>query len=74
MTRLTITLEPKSPQTNAPTPCYVARDENGVWVTWGPRTKDTDAMSGRDLAKYLFHDDEIVSVEIVTQTLVTIGQ
>ena len=72
MTRLTITLEPKSPQTNAPTPCYVARDENGVWRTYG---KHVDDMSGRTLAEYLFHANEIVSVETVgTQTLVTIGQ
>lgn len=43
--------------------CWVARDDDGNWRAYG-RADKAPATSGRPLAEYLFHADEIVSVEV----------
>jgi hypothetical protein len=40
---------------------YVARDKNGDWRTRGEYDRD---RTGRDLAEYLFHSNEIESCEV----------
>ena len=51
---------------------YVARDANGDWRTRGSADK-APATSGRALAEYLFHANEIAAVDVVNgETVVTI--
>lgn len=52
--------------------CYVARNEEGGWVAYG-KAADAPAASGRKLAEWIFHRDEIASVQVLgKETWVTI--
>ena len=53
--RLTVTIEPKSPQ-GGNERCYVARDDQGVWRTYGSVINKPFSMS---VGRYLFHAEEI---------------
>lgn len=61
MRTLKVTVEPSRPDSHYGGPCYVARDSDGVWVTYGKVDKE---RSGESLAAYLFHADEVESVTV----------
>jgi len=44
-------------------PCYVARDENRNWHNFG-KVSRSPGLTGEDLAKWLYHPEDVVSVTV----------
>lgn len=58
-----IRIEPKAPcYGHRRSPHYVARDKDGSWRAFG--VADVP-LTGRELAEYLFHADEIADVDVL---------